>query len=59
MKTDTLEGFYDWAKDIGHYRAVEAVERYRKSLTDVCHCAMCSDERRQAEKKKIHGDGTG
>ena len=32
MDNGTLEGFYEWCKEKGHYRANETVDRYRAML---------------------------
>lgn len=30
----SLEGFYQWTVQLGHYSATEAVERYRKMMRE-------------------------
>lgn len=32
VEFETLQGFYLWCKQVGHYQCHEAVDRYRKIL---------------------------
>ena len=57
MSNGTLEGFYEWCKEKGHYRANETVDRYRAMLLTEESIDVIKNDSKSF--KRVNGGGTG
>ena len=57
MSNGTLEGFYEWCKEKGHFRANETVDRYRAMLLTEENTDVIKNDGKDI--KRVNGAGTG